>query len=167
HGHACEVPAGGTHRAAVRPGDAEEAVEQRGLTGAVGPDEPDQLPRLDFEVDVVEGDDAGKGLPDASCDEQAHELVLARVRRSSRRCTATSDVRLPCSTMPSGWRAKVSAPSPKSTGCQVSESPIAFNASGNSLSAAPPCTAPSTVRAPSVTTITIQNRPAPTLKSAW
>ena len=60
----------------------------------------------------------------------------------------------------------MSAPNPKMTACQVSDSPRAFRSSGKRRRAAPANTAPSTVRVPSVTTITIQKSPAPTVKLA-
>ena len=51
------------------PGDA---VHQRGLAGAVVADEPEDLPALELEVDVVDGGDAAEALDDAGALE--HDL---------------------------------------------------------------------------------------------
>ena len=53
-------------RAAVGAEDAEDAVEERRLAGAVRADQPDAFARLDVDVDLVEGDDAGELLADAA-----------------------------------------------------------------------------------------------------
>jgi hypothetical protein len=48
------------HRAAVALVQPRQAVEERGLAGAVGADQPGDLPGLDAEGDAVEGDDAAE-----------------------------------------------------------------------------------------------------------
>ena len=52
-----------SHRAVVRPQRAGHGVEQRGLAGAVRPDQPGDAPLLDGEVRAVEGGDAAETLP--------------------------------------------------------------------------------------------------------
>src|SRR5262249_60867852 len=53
----------------VQPGDH---VERRGLPGAVGPDQADDLSGADREGDAVERDDAAEALGDAADFEESH-----------------------------------------------------------------------------------------------
>ena len=53
--------------------DAEDAVEERRLAGAVRADQSDALALLDVDVDGIERDDAGERLADAAGGEQGHE----------------------------------------------------------------------------------------------
>ena len=56
------LSAAGAHAAAVGGQHAAEAIEQRGLTGAIRPDEPQQFPRLDMETDIAKGFDPAESL---------------------------------------------------------------------------------------------------------
>ena len=76
-GHPGEIAAVERDRAAVGLEQSEQAVEERGLARAVGPDEPDQLPRADFEPHFVERGDAREVLGDGVGFEQRHDPLPA------------------------------------------------------------------------------------------
>src|SRR5205807_5949506 len=68
---------------AVRGGlQAGDQVHEGGLAGAVGPDEPDGLARLDRQVDVIDRDEPPEELRQPAALEQRHQIRLSR--RSAR-----------------------------------------------------------------------------------
>ena len=62
--------------ALVRRIDAVDDVEQRGLAGAVGPDDGEQLAAVDLEADAVDGHQAAEALGHVLEDEEGHLSVL-------------------------------------------------------------------------------------------
>jgi hypothetical protein len=62
--HRQQRPAVEHDRAALAVVQAADAVEQRGLAGAVRPDQPDDAPGRDVERHAVERDDAAEAYPD-------------------------------------------------------------------------------------------------------
>src|SRR5690606_33660701 len=92
---------------------AREEAQQRALARAVGPDEPDHLPRLDPQRDAVEGrGTVPVGRRVAGGDVDGLERPAARVRRASRR--GRRDPALlaarPAHARPEGCRARLSSP---------------------------------------------------------
>src|SRR5439155_26914711 len=68
-----DVGAGEDDPSRVRVEVAREAVEERGLAGAVRPDQPDDLARADREGDVLVGNEAAEALRDrAELEEGRH-----------------------------------------------------------------------------------------------
>ena len=74
-----EVEGDATGRGAIEPGDQ---VEDGGLAGAVGPDQPDDLPLLDPEVQVLDGAQAAEVLGEACRLEERHLSVCIALGRS-------------------------------------------------------------------------------------
>ena len=62
-----------------------DAVEQRGLAGSVGPDQPDALARVDLEADAVDGGDPAERLGDVVHPEQRVAVSHGRHRPRLRR----------------------------------------------------------------------------------
>ena len=81
--------------AGVRPLEAGDQIEERGLAGAVRPDDADQLARRHREGDAPVGHDAAEALGDVRDGEQAHRALPA--------CPAR--VRSPMS--PEGWNTEM------------------------------------------------------------
>ena len=72
-------------RALGRDVQAGDHVEERGLAGAVGPDERDDAAARDGEVDVVDGQQAAEALRAALGDEQVAALLAGSRRRGDGR----------------------------------------------------------------------------------
>src|SRR5262249_1403521 len=64
------VDAGENDAALVLSVDAGDDIEQRGLTRAVRPDEPDDLALLDVEIDAIERDEAAEARGQFAAGEQ-------------------------------------------------------------------------------------------------
>ena len=75
--HAGEVVPVEAHGAAIGLQHAEQAVEERGLPGAVRADEADDLARFDIEAHLIERGDARERLGDLGRLEQAHGVAPA------------------------------------------------------------------------------------------
>ena len=161
-------------RPASGPQNPEQAVEQRGLAGAIWPDQAHPLPSTHADAHVVEGADAREGHAQPHGFKQATHTT-APSRASSQRLMRADARRLPCSTRPSGWRANCIAIRPEQhqppasprwgrsraggrrpAGSRPAARPGRISGA-NSAKAAPAWMAPSTVRAPKATTITSQN----------
>ena len=169
---------------AVGPEHAEQAVEEGGLARAVRADEPDRLARLDGDRDVVERGDPGEPLRDVACVEQAHRLTPSGVADAAGSTSAvaaggggpSAPGARRVGPAASGWsRAAVasrtrrtprdasrSRPRPDRrarTGATGGDAESPSGAPGRARTRCPAWIAPSTVRAPSVTTRTSQNSP--------
>src|SRR5690606_32173877 len=84
---------------------AGEAVEQRRLARAVGPDQPDELARLDGQRHCIEGADAGEALRDGVGLEQGHGPPPpdAAVGRPSTDRDTASRARMPAKRFVVAW----------------------------------------------------------------
>ena len=77
--------------AAVGLRQTAENIEQRGLAGAVGTDQPDQFSGRDVERHIIHGDEAAEPLADASHGQKCHArprrftAALANPHRPSRK----------------------------------------------------------------------------------
>ena len=101
---AVDAPALEADLSRVAAAHAVQAVEQRRLPGAVGPDEADRLAAVDLDRDVVEGDDATEALADPRSLQQRHRQPTTWA--CLRQATTSSTARRFChSTMPSGCSA--------------------------------------------------------------
>src|SRR5262249_30206592 len=94
----------------VRPVDAADAVEQRGLAGAVGPDHAKDLAFAHVEADLVQCGYAAEALGHAVDREQRRHTLVSRSER--RRCISDSREPPPKkATMPRGRKMTVIASS--------------------------------------------------------
>ena len=65
---------------AIRLEQAADHVEERGLASAIGPDQRNQLPRLDVETHVANGRDSSEAFPDIFSVKQHFPLHVLRAR---------------------------------------------------------------------------------------
>src|SRR3989441_963267 len=158
--HAEEALAVEPDVAIVRHQRARDAVEQCGLARTVRPDQPDDLPGLDRDVDAGQRRQAAEVLGDAADFEQAHAARgTSRARRRRRQSVITPPgIHSVSHTMIAPYTTwSMPIPRPPQTTRTVSESGISTNAPmmGPATVPSPPKTGTSTIRTESMGGITL------------